>query len=185
VNDHFKTDPNPTWIARKFNVDYSAYKLMAVANTITGKHVYDALNTVNAQYKKGAPVVLSVLNAAIKNGQRKGFAEDRMFVKTSIVGKRLSHKKLDIKGRGRMGVIRVPRSSITITLEERSPQDFYKMIVSGKAPTGVAHTMRRMLFQNECSLEQVQRLAHITTSEGRFYRRTQFKRLISLVKKEY
>lgn len=119
---------------------------MAVANTITGKHIFDAINIVNSQYKKGAPVVLSVLNAAIKNGERKGFAEDRMFVKTSIVGKRLSHKKLDIKGRGRMGVIRVPKSSITITLEERSPQDFYKMIVSGRAPNGVAHTMRRMLF---------------------------------------
>lgn len=28
-------------------------------------------------------------------------------------------------------------------------------------------------------------MAHITTSEGRYYRRQQFKRLIQLVKKEY
>lgn len=44
-----------------------------------------------------------------------------MFVKTSIVGKAIKMKKIDIKGRGRTGIIKVPVSQITITLEERSP----------------------------------------------------------------
>lgn len=97
-----------------------------------------------------------------------------MWVKASIVGKRLSHKKLDIKGRGKMGVIRVPKCSVTITLEEKSPQDFYKMIVTGKAPSGIASILRRILYQNDASLEKVQQVSHITTSEGRYYRRQQF-----------
>jgi ribosomal protein L22 len=45
--------------------------------------------------------VRSVLEAARKNGENKGFCEERMFVKTSIVNKKIHHKKLDIKGRGR------------------------------------------------------------------------------------
>jgi len=53
--------PNPTWIARKNNIDYSAYKLMCVANLIKGKHIYDALNVVSKVDKKGGPVVMSVL----------------------------------------------------------------------------------------------------------------------------
>ena len=108
------------WIARKFNIQYSAYKLMAVANLITGKHIYDALNIIAEVDKKGGPIIRSVLNAARKNGENKGFIDDRMFVKTSIVGKALHHKKLDIKARGRTGVIKVPKSSLTITLEEKS-----------------------------------------------------------------
>jgi len=119
---------------------------MACANLITGKHIYDAMNILGHVDKKGGPVVLSVLEAARKNGENQGFSEDRMFVKTSIVGKAIAFRKMDIKARGRTGVIKVPRSSITITLEEKSPQDFYKMIMVGKTPPGFAHTMRKMLY---------------------------------------
>jgi hypothetical protein len=35
---------NPVWTARKNNIPYSAWKLMSVANLITGKHLYDAMN---------------------------------------------------------------------------------------------------------------------------------------------
>lgn len=75
-----------------------------------------------------------------------------MFVKTSIVGKAIKLKKMDIKGRGRTGMIKVPKSSITITLEEKSPQDFYKLIMMGQTPPGLAHTMRKMLYQNDADL---------------------------------
>jgi ribosomal protein L22 len=97
----YKQPENPSWIARKHNIGYSAYKLMSVANLITGKHLYEALNVLNETDKKGGPIVRSVLEACRKNGENKGFAEDRMFVKTAIVGKALDHKKIDIKGRGR------------------------------------------------------------------------------------
>ena len=38
--------PNPTWIAKKLDIPYSSIKLMAVANLITGKHIYDAMNII-------------------------------------------------------------------------------------------------------------------------------------------
>jgi len=88
---------------------------------------------------------------------------------------------MDIKGRGRTGVIEVPKSDIVITLEERSPLDFYKMTMQGKYPLGMSHTIRKMLFQNNMDLGTVQAMAHLTTSEGRHYRRTQFKRLVQMV----
>jgi ribosomal protein L22 len=138
--------PNPTWIAKKLDIPYSSIKLMAVANLITGKHIYDAIATLNGVDKKGGPIVESVLFAAKKNGQNKGFNEERMFVKTSIVGKGISHKKVDIKGRGKMGMITVPKCSLVITLEERSATDYYKMIMKGETPAGIAATYRRLLY---------------------------------------
>lgn len=153
VPSNYVAAVNPTWTARKNNVDYSAWKLMACANLITGKHLYDAMNIISDCEKKGGPVVRSVLEAARKNGEKKGFSEDRMFVKFSIVGKAIDRKKIDIKARGKMGIIKVPRSSITITLEEKSPQDFYKLVMLGQTPTGMAHVMRKILYHNDADLE--------------------------------
>jgi len=119
--DAYKAVENPTWTARKNEIPYSAWKLMTVANLITGKHIYDAMNIVAGVDKKGGPLVKSVLEAARKNGEKKGYSEDRMFVKTSIVNKALDHKKIDIKGRGKTGVIKVPKSALIITLEEKAP----------------------------------------------------------------
>jgi hypothetical protein len=59
------------------------------------------------------------------------------------------------------------------------------MIVSGKTPPAVGHTMRKMLYQNDADLPTVMSMAHMTTSNGRYYRRVQFRRLVQLVKGEY
>ena len=45
--DAYKAVPNPTWTARKNNISYSSYKLMCVANLITGKHLFDAMNVIS------------------------------------------------------------------------------------------------------------------------------------------
>ena len=108
-----------------------------------------------------------------------------MFVKTSIVGRAISHKKIDIKGRGRHGIIRVPKCSIRITLEERSEADFYKMIIKGDTTPGMAHMHRRILYQNNADFSQVKALATLTNASCRKYRKTQFNRLVQKVKQEY
>lgn len=59
------------------------------------------------------------------------------------------------------------------------------MVMQGKTPTGIAHTMRKILYQNDADLETVQAMAHMTTANGRYYRKTQFERLVKLVKSEY
>lgn len=57
-----------------------------------------------------------------------------MFVKTAITGKKIKGKKIDIKGRGRHGMITGNSSSCRIWLEEKNPADYYKMMLLGKAP---------------------------------------------------
>ena len=95
------------------------------------------------------------------------------------------YKKLDIKGRGRMGIIRVPKSSIKIVLEEKPLDEFYKLMLQGKCPPGMSSLLRTMLVQSDADFDRVKRLSFMTTSKGRHYRKTQFKRLVQLVEKEY
>ena len=84
-----------------------------------------------------------------------------------------------------MGIIRVPKSSIKIVLEEKTLEDFYKMMLQGKCPAGMGQLLRTMLVQSDADFERVKRLSFMTTSKGRHYRKTQFKRLVQLIEKEY
>jgi hypothetical protein len=56
-----RTPKNPTWIARKFNIDYSVYKLNAAAFMIRKKHIYDATALIANVSKKGGKLISSVL----------------------------------------------------------------------------------------------------------------------------
>jgi ribosomal protein L22 len=56
-------------------------------------------------------------------------AEERMWVKEVVLGKSLGPRKIDIKARGKFGMIHYPRCTITVVLEEKSPADFFKLII--------------------------------------------------------
>ena len=131
--------------------------------------------------KKGADLIYSVVEAARHNAVKKGLAEERLFVKECIIGKKLGQKKLDIKARGKMGIMYAPISSIRVVLEEKSPADFYKMMLKGECPPCMAFVFRKMLYQSDADFEQVKELSFLTTSQGRYYRKTQFNRLIQLI----
>jgi hypothetical protein len=104
-----------------------------------------------------------------------------LWVKEAYVGRGFSHKKMDIKARGKTGLIRVPKSRITIILEEKPEKELIKMILMGQTPLGLAQTMRQVLYQQDADFEDLQRVSHLTTAKGRTYRKTQFDRLVDMV----
>jgi len=116
------------------SIRHSVYKLAVVAKLIQGKHLYDAQTILSNVPRKAAEIMRPILNNARSNGVRQGMAEDRMFVKTVICGKGIMYKKMDIKGRSRMGIIKVPKCSVKILVEEKSPHDYYKMLLKGECP---------------------------------------------------
>lgn len=136
------------------------------------KHVYDALNLIGSIAKKGGKTIKSVIEAARVNGLNKGYSEERFFVKEIIIGKALGPKKIDIRARGKFGMIHAPKSSITVIMEEKSPADFFKLVMTGHCPPAVGYIFKKMLFQSDADFEQVKALSHMTTSQGRHYRKT-------------
>jgi hypothetical protein len=78
-----------------------------------------------------------------------------MFVKEILCGKAYLMKKIDIKGRTRMGVIRVPKSHVRVILEEKPIQDFYKMILKGHSPPQFGEIIKTMLIQTGADYERV------------------------------
>ena len=121
---------------------------------------------------KASGILVRLLNSARKNGIQQGMSEEKMFVKTVLCGKGLMFKKLDIKGRSRMGIIRVPKCSVKLVIEEMHPVDYYKMMVKGNSPPGMGRVMKTLLAQSEADFDKVKELSYMTTSRGRYYRKT-------------
>ncbi len=71
------------------NIDYSAIKLNAAAGVVRKRHIYDALHLISGVSKKGGPLIKSVIEAARVNAVKKGMAEERLFVKECIIGKKI------------------------------------------------------------------------------------------------
>lgn len=114
------------------------------------------------------------MNSARLNGSSQGYAQERLYIKSMVCGKGVLFKKIDIKGRGKMGMITVPKSTIKIVLEERHPIDYYKLLLKGQCPPGMGEMVRTMLTQSEADFDMVRKMSHLTTANGRYYRRTQF-----------
>ena len=69
-----------------------------------------------------------------------------MWVKTVTVGSGVLFKAPDIKGRGRCGVIRKPKCSMRIVLEEKTTTDFYAMMLKGETPPALGSIYRQMIY---------------------------------------
>ena len=73
-----------------------------------------------------------------------GLNEERLFIKSIVCGKGLMYKKLEIKGRSRMGIIRVPKCQVKMVLEEKPLEEFYTLMLKGEAPQGFSDLLRNV-----------------------------------------
>ena len=77
---------------------------------------------------------------------KRGRNPEQMWVKTVTVGSGVVFKAPDIKGRGRCGVIRKPKCNMRIVLEEKTPAEFYALMLKGHTPPGLANIYRQMIY---------------------------------------
>lgn len=167
-----------TCFARKTRIRHSVYKLARAAKLIQGQHLYEAQNGMSNLFQKSALIIGRCLTSARANGVQQGMDEQRMFVKSIICGKGIMGKKIDIKGRGRHGIVKIPKCSIKIVLEEKTSEEWYKMVLRGDCPSGMANMLKTMIVQSDADFDRVKRLSFMTTSQGRHYRKVQFKRMV-------
>lgn len=135
--------------------------------------------------KKGADYLYRLLTKMKDDGTEKGYNPDLFYVAEAFVGKGIRSKKIDIKARGKFGVIRRPKSSLTIVMHEKPLEHMIKESLVGKTPPGIGEIFRKRLYETNANFQDVRKYSFMLTSKGRAYRREQFKRLIILTKKEY
>ena len=100
-------------------VRISPQKLNLVAQSIRGKKVEDALNTLTFSRRRISNDVKKVLESAIANAENNHQLDvDQLVVAEASVGKSLVIKRVRPRARGRMARIVKPFSRITIVVRE-------------------------------------------------------------------
>jgi large subunit ribosomal protein L22 len=124
-------------------IPYSSYKLNDFCKEIRGKHLTEALTLAQNDVTKGARFTLELLSKMKNDGTNRGFNPDLFFVHEAWVGKGTRSKKIDIRARGKMGLIRRPKSSLTIVLREKPVKEMVRDALMGKAPPGIGAVFRQ------------------------------------------
>lgn len=89
-------------IAQHRNARISAQKARLVADTIRGKDVAHALNTLAFSSKKGAQLIKKVLESAIANAEHnQGVDIDELRVMSVFIDKAASLKRFQARAKGR------------------------------------------------------------------------------------
>lgn len=102
--------------ARLKGARLSAQKARLVADQIRGKHVEEALNTLNFSTKKAAQIVKKVLESAIANAEHNEGADvDDLKVTTVFVDEGMTMKRIRPRAKGRAD--RIFKRSCHITVK--------------------------------------------------------------------
>lgn len=95
----------------------SRWKLNMVAKAIRGKRAGEALGILSGMRKRAAKDVSKVLLSAMANARHnQGLEEDRLRVIEATVGRELVLRRLDLRGRSRVGHIEKEFSQLRVVL---------------------------------------------------------------------
>lgn len=95
----------------------SPYKLNAIAKPIRGERASDALRILKGMKKRAASEVYKVVLSAMANAENnKGLDIDQLVITEASVGRNIVLRRMDIKGRSRLGRITKPFSQIRVVV---------------------------------------------------------------------
>ncbi|MBC7189398.1 50S ribosomal protein L22 [Candidatus Aerophobetes bacterium] len=101
-------------------VRISPFKAQKVAVLIRGKPVKQAMDLLTLTPKKAARIMKGILQSAIANAREKyGVEEENLFVKSALVDKGPTLKRIKPRARGRADLMRKRTSHITIVLDTK------------------------------------------------------------------
>ena len=104
-----------------------------------------------------------VMHAAIQ----KGFNADHLWVKSIQVQRQWRNKDIYYHARGKSGKMCRDWCRVYIELEEKPPQEIYRLFIQGKMPPGLAKKWRDFLREKDVDLETIRKFQFLLTSKGR------------------
>ncbi|MEY3017203.1 MAG: hypothetical protein RL336_338 [Pseudomonadota bacterium] len=97
----------------------SAQKARLVADQVRGKSVEEALNLLSFSTKKGADIIIKVLNSAIANAEHNEGADiDELKVSTIFVDEGMTMKRIKPRAKGRADRIFKRTCHITVKVAD-------------------------------------------------------------------
>lgn len=165
--------------ATRKRINVSVKKMNEVCLLLKKLHVLDALATLETLKQKCAPWISGMIRSAIYNGVvHKGLDGERLYISQIVLGKNRPAKGRRFAARGRAYPAIKPYSQVTVILEERSVEDFYKLIMTGHYSPTLARILRNKFLTENVDLDVVRRYQNLLTAKGRQQQRLMFKRKV-------
>lgn len=99
------------------NIPVSPRKLRKFVNAVRSRSIEKAFRNIMAIHTPTKSIIDKAIRSAIANGEyNHSVNKNNMYIKEIFVGEGSITKFRDIKGRGRMGLIRKRRSNLTVIL---------------------------------------------------------------------
>jgi large subunit ribosomal protein L22 len=160
----------------------SIKKLYPITRAINRLHVEDAISKLDNLRKKPAVWIKNIIKTGIRSAvNNKGMFEDRLYIKEILLGKNRGISGIRYHGKGKSGKMIRARSQITVIIEEKSVEDFYKLIITGKFSPAIANFLRNILLEKNASYEEVRKVQNLLTAKGRQQQKLMFQRKVDKI----
>ena len=160
-------------------------KLWPIVSVIRRLHVEDAIGALENMRKKPAEWVKNVIKAGVRNAINiKGMSEDRLYLKQIILGKNTGVKGIRYHAKGKAGRMLRQKSQITVVIEEKTVEQLYKIIMTGKFSRGIASILRTMLLTQNAGYQEIRKIQNLLTAKGRQQQKLMYKRKLELLLEE-
>ena len=171
--------------AKRIGIKGSVKKVAPTMKKIIGLHILDAMNVMSKVRKRAAEPILKTLGQARLHAIHRGFDENKLFVQSALTNKQKSRTFLYYHAKGRSGKMRKDWVKFTINLEEKPANQFFKMMIGGQCPPGLAAVYKTKLLEADADLDEVRQLYFLLTAQGRHKRKIMIRRKAYMRMKEY
>jgi len=143
-------------ITRK-SIPTSMKKLNKLCRLIRQESVEEALYQLRYARQAKAADIMQQIGAGLRHAEEKlGIGADQLKIAKAIPNRGSYLKRLDIKGRGRSGMIKRPSTHLTIVLREIDPDNQDPWVVAGKRKPGFRRILKKYKQANKGKLVPVQ-----------------------------
>ncbi len=127
------------------NIPSSVKKLNRLAWLVRGRTVSDALFQMRFAKQLRSNEFMALIIEGVNRAEKQfGLAQEQLRVAICTVNRGSFLKRLDIKGRGRTGMIKRPASHLTVVLRQRDPEaEAQPWLPAGQRKRGFSAKLRR------------------------------------------
>ena len=103
----------------------------------------------------------------------------------AYVGRKVGPGVPSPRAKGKVDRIFRSLSKLYVHIEKVSAEKYFENVATGRADISFAKNFRKLLFMNNAPLKTIKAFSFITTARGRYYRKTQFDRLVIFLRDKY
>lgn len=176
VIEYIKEPPRPFITGRLGRNKGSVKKITPLMKKVLGLQIDDAIRVASLMEQRAGKRIHIGLKMVKDHALNKGMNALRLYVKDAITNHNKRIKGIRYHAKGKFGRQKSDWCTLYFKLEEKPAREFFKDVVAGKAPPGVAMQWKEKIMSSPNAFDEIRKYQFILTARGRQQRREMIKR---------